>query len=137
MSSSITMGRRVALIVALISGLLYGCAANKPLIGRDQLSIDKISSDNVAIGDTYVRKSDGSIDITGKVNFRWATAGTPPGHVDIRITGPDGKELYKAAAHYYRNGSPTKRADTFNFSLNVPLIPPKGSTMQLEHHASQ
>lgn len=136
MKSPITITRNFALMMALISGLLYGCAYNGPLIGTDQLTIDKISSDEMEIRAVYVRKSDEGIDITGKVRFRRAMIGTPPGHIDVTIIDPDGKVLYRTHTHYYRNGSPTKKSDTFNFSSSIPLTPPRGSTLRLEHDAA-
>jgi len=136
MKSPITMGRHFALMMALISGLLHGCASNMPLIEADQLTIDKISSDKLDIGAVYVRKSDEGIDIAGKVKFRKAMIGTPPGHIDVTIIDPSGEVLHKTHTHYYHNGSPTKKHDTFNFSLSIPLTPPKGSILRLEHDAA-
>lgn len=136
MKSPITLSRHFAVMTALISGLLYGCASNKPLIGADQLTIDKISSDEMEIRAVYVRKSDDGIDITGKVKFQRAMIGTPPGHIDVTISDPSGKVLYKTHTHYYRNGRPTRKYDTFNFSSTIPLTPPKGSTLRLVHDAA-
>lgn len=108
----------------------------RPLIGADQLTIDKITSDEINIGAVCVHDNSKGIDITGKVKFRSAMVGIPSGHINITIILPEGKVLYRARTHHYRNGSPTKHSDTFNFSLTISLIPPKGSVLRLEHHAS-
>jgi hypothetical protein len=86
--------------------------------------------------DVYFRKTDDGIDIVGKVKFTQGLMGAPPGQVVVTIIDSDQKVLYKASTHYYRYGKPTKESDTANFSLTIPLMPPRGSNMRLTQSAS-
>ena len=136
MELPIVMCRHRTLILALALSVLYGCAPGGSLIRGDQLTIDKISSDRASIGAVYVRNAAEGIDVFGKVTFKKAIIGIPPDHVVVTITDRDGKIFYTGDTHYYRYGKPIKQSDTFNFSLAIPLTPPKGSIMRLVNESS-
>jgi hypothetical protein len=132
----IAASRHSVLIMILVSGVLYGCATGGPVVGADQLTVDKISSDEANIGAVYVRKTAVGIDITGKVKFTKAMIGTPPGGVVITIIDPTGKVLYTSHTGYYRYGKPVKPSATFRFSLTIPLVAPAGSIVRLVTEAA-
>jgi hypothetical protein len=124
-----------ALLLLLAVSMLHGCASDGSRIVADQLRIDKISSGQVSIGPVYARKTDGGMDVAGKVKLKRAMMGDPPYHMGVTIIDPEGKLLYSAYTHYYRYGKPTKESDTFKFSLTIPLKPPKGSIIRLVNEA--
>ena len=134
MALLIKITRHRPLILLLVSSLAVGCASSRSLLGTAYVSIKKIPSENTKIGGVYVRKVDGGVTIGGTVTFRQTRITLPFSYMEVTILAPDGKVLYKAHSDYYRYGRPTKATDTFNFSSKIPLVPPKGSTVQLMHH---
>lgn len=135
MKRLITIRRHCVLMLLTALSMLHGCASHGPLIGEHQLAIDKISSERADIGEVYARKSGGGIDVVGKVKFKEAMIATPPDHIVVTVIDPDGKMLYTTHVGYYRYGRPTKQSDSFNFSLTIPVAPPKGSTLRLVNEA--
>jgi hypothetical protein len=125
-----------AIILFLATGMLSACASRGPIVGADQLIIDRISSDHVNFGEIYARETDKGIDVVGKATFTKSMMGVPPDHIAVTIIDPNGKVLYTARARYYRYGKPTKEANTFSFSLSIPLTAPKGSSVKLENDAA-
>jgi hypothetical protein len=89
----------------------------------------------VSIDRVYVNKVEHGVSIGGKVKFATSMFGSPPGYMEISVIAPGGNVLYKAHADYYRYGKPIRESDTFDFSLTIPLMPPKGSTVRLMHHS--
>jgi len=133
----IILSRYRAPMLVLALSILHGCATNGPRITADQLTIDKISSDQVNIGTVYAYKTAEGIDIVGEVKLNRRMVGDPPYHMGVMIIDSEGKVLYTAYTHYYRYGKPTKESDTFKFSLIIPLTPPKGSIVRLVSEASK
>lgn len=135
MKRLISIRRNWVLVMLAALSMLHGCASHGLLIGDHQLTVDKISSERADIGEVYARKSGGGIDVVGKVKFKEAMIGTPPDHIVVTVIDPDGKVLYTTHVGYYRYGRPTKQSDSFNFSLTIPLAPPKESTLRLVNEA--
>ena len=100
-----------------------------------QLTLEKLASKQVSIDRVYVNKVEHGVSIGGKVKFATSMFGSPPGYMEISVIAPGGNVLYKAHADYYRYGKPIRESDTFDFSLTIPLMPPKGSTVRLMHHS--
>ena len=123
--------RFCAPILLTASGVLHGCVSQGSLMGDDQLIIKKIVSDQARIAAVYARNTGVGVNIVGQVKFQNEMMGNPPGFIVVTIINPAGEVLYKACSHYYRSGTPVKPSDIFNFSLTIPLSPPKESIAQL------
>ena len=131
----IAMRSRCAMMLFPALIVLHGCASYKSRLMADQLTVDKISSGQASIGAVYVHKSAAGIDIVGKVKLKKAMMGDPPDHMLVTVIDPDGKVLYTTQTRYYRYGKPIKESALFNFSLTIPLSPPKGSILRLMDEA--
>lgn len=127
----ITKDRTSIPIVLLISGLLYGCG---PLAEPYQLAIDKIPSDRMSIVGVNVGKDGEFINIKGKAKFNKGMFSTPLDHLVVTIVDPNDKVLYTTCIRYYRHGKPTRKRDTFYFSLTIPLMVPAGNIVRFENN---
>jgi hypothetical protein len=136
MKCQINMRQHCALILFLVSSMLYGCASSGAILGAGQLTIDRVFSDHADIGTIYARKTDKEIDLAGKVKFKRAVLGVPRDRLFVTVVGPTGKVLFTTYANYFRYGKPTKKSDTFNFTMSIPVIMPKGSTVRLVNRKS-
>jgi len=75
MKKPIAVRQHCALILFLVTSLLYGCASSGAMMGAGQLTIDKIASDHADIGTVYARKTRKGVDLAGKVKFKRAIMG--------------------------------------------------------------
>jgi hypothetical protein len=119
------------LILFLVSSMLSGCASSGAMVRAGQMSIDRLSSDHADIGTVYARKTNEGIDLAGKVKFKRAVLGVPRDRLLVTVVGPTGRVLYSTYTNYYRYGKPSKKSDTFNFAMSIPVNMPKGGTVRL------
>jgi len=136
MKIPIAMRQHCALILFLISSMLYGCASSGAMVGAGQLTIDRVSSDHADIGTIYARKTGEGIDLAGKVKFKRAVLGVPRDRLLVTVVGPTGRVLYTTYTNYYRYGKPMKKSDSFSFAMSIPVNMPKGSTVRLMNDES-
>ena len=132
----IVMRPHCALTLLLASSILCSCASSGAMVGAGELTIDKLSSAHADIGAIYARKTGEGIDLAGKVKFKRAVLGVPRDRLLVTVVAPTGRVLYTTYTNYYRYGKPSKKSNTFNFAMSIPVIIPKGSTLRLVNDGS-
>lgn len=122
-----------SILFIFIWGLMAGCASvdNKALVTNADLTIKNIDSAAATINQVNVKSSTTGTVILGRLRRKYSARGAAPGHLDIKITRPDGTVQYKGVMSYMRNN---RKSAYSNFSLALEEGIDKGSVIQIEHH---
>ena len=126
-------------VMALLFLALPACASTHPaLIAKDSISIETTSpSSNVRIVETSAVQRASGILVSGKVK-RVSTNDKryiPLGHIDVVLVDRKGVVMYESTTEYSPRIIPKKSIPReSDFSLNVPLVAPQGSSLCLTFH---
>ena len=116
---------------------LSGCASIGPVRRDVRMQIE--SSEGVIIQGAIARATKHGVLIAGSVRrggFRFGPASRT--HLDVQVIRPDGSVQTELATRY----SPFPMSRSYgvrrssHYSVEVPLIPPRGSTIRISHHAT-
>jgi len=119
----ITTFINVALVIAAISS----CASVESK--KANVVIEKESSSLLRFERVTVTRSESVITVHGTLHSR--TRSSVPGHIGITFLSTNGDVLQTLKTDYHRG---SLRARDYNFSVEVPLDLPDGSTVRLVHH---
>lgn len=72
--------------------------------------------------------------IRGDMREKHRVPSMPIGHIDIDIVDGKGRVLHKTMADIHRSGKANRFHKRYKFNIEVPLIPPEGSTIRVAHH---
>lgn len=121
----------VAVAITASSLLASACAVLPKDTGREaEISIEALSSRYGVLRFIRVTRDESAAVVRGEVHRRWGMRGPIPGHIDIRIIGPEGVVLESATAGYHRRSVKSTSA-SFHVALNA--MPPAGATVRVVH----
>ena len=115
----------------LMQLMFYRCVSGESLLGPNQISVEKHSSEKLTIKSVYIRRSVVGIEVNGEVLLATKIKGNPPDIMVITLIDPTGKILKTADARLYHNGLVTKPVDNYEFSLTIPIVAPRGSVLKV------
>jgi len=110
--------------------LLAGCASTgKDLVRDNTVKIEKVPSQWAALRFINVVQDGDKIELRGEVTRRPIGRGPIPGHIDLKVIGPDGVTLEESMIDYHRRSVKSRYA-TFHTALKAA---PPGSTIRVMH----
>ena len=117
--------------VLLMLMVFNGCASGESLVGPNQISVEKHSSEMLTIKSVYIHRTVAGIEVNGEVLLATKIMGDPPDIIVITLINPAGKVLNTSDTQLYRNGRATKPTNVFKFSLTIPIVAPRGSVLKV------
>jgi hypothetical protein len=122
--------RAVPRLCLLLVGLALvpACAAETDLVGSGRVNLDLERSRLTRVHSARIYEEGGDTVISGTIRRTRATVGELLGHVDVRITGPDGSLIERLHIEPRR-----PRDDDPEFRLELPIRLPPGSTVSLRY----
>ncbi len=122
----------LAIFIACIA--MIGCTAKGVnLVDKGIVSIEKVPTSDIYVSAAYVYQDGDELVISGKVKHRHAHRKSG-GHVDITILDPEGKIIMEVTTSYLPRIIRSKGSREARFSVRLPFIPPKGSTVRVAFH---
>lgn len=130
------MTPNLALLATLLvaSFTLIGCASTRTNLDNTG-AVDLVVADTepIKITRAKVLQDKGGVVITGKVAREQQRAYWLRGHVDLRITSPDGQVLLEEPVRFHRRRL-TRHTWEGTFVHRIDFTPPPGTTVRLAHH---
>ena len=124
------------LSLCALTGFMSGCATtNVDLVKTGVVTVTPLSSKNNRVQSANVYTSNGNLIVSGRVKNTPPFGASKLGHVDITIINPDGSILTRTTApsrHRHRARNDNRPSP---YSVKIPLVPPKGSKIQVRYHA--
>ena len=126
---------RYLLASCLVGGSisLSGCATTSGSLGRDEIKLERISSQRAKVSYAYITSDDDSFAVRGHITKRFLARGPIPGHLPVTVVDPAGEVLSDTPIRYMRKSTKSRKA---NFYLALSAEPPAGSTIRITHHAT-
>ncbi|QNN25156.1 hypothetical protein HED60_23705 [Planctomycetales bacterium ZRK34] len=119
------------LVASLIS---FGCASTRTnLVEIGKVDLVVVETTPVKITRAKVLHDESGVVITGKVARERQRAYWLRGHVDLRMTSPDGDVLLEESVRFHRRRL-TRHTWEGTFAHRIGSIPPPGTTVRLAHH---
>ena len=127
--------KRVFRRLFLISGVLIlsGCATlnQGEYLDEKTIKVERIDSPHAKIGFVSIKKMDKVTWIRGDIKRRVPVRGPIFGHLDVTVTSPDGKTLFKDTVTFKRKSLKSKTAQ-FLIEIKSPIL--VGSNVSIKHH---
>lgn len=122
--------RFASLFAIAIVIVAAGCVSPLALERAPNVSVERISSARFELGLIRVYSQPEGIWVRGEVSRKIPRRGAIPGSVNVALIGPEGAILSKVDASLMRRN---RQARSAHFDALLPVTPPPGSTLQVEH----
>ena len=129
------IGKAARLAMTVTTVLALAAASGCATVGRDLsrdgvVTVERVSSRHATVSQVHVDQSATGMMVYGELRKRAAAPWTLPGHVEVQILGPHGNMLRQFDTTYHRKD---KRSRRVWFRVEVPAVPPPGSTVRVTH----
>lgn len=125
--------RNLVVSVMLAFAFLTGCASNRVnLVDNGTVRVERVNSQRTTISKIYVYQERNALVISGRVKRNSSSAIAGGGHVDITVLDQDEQPIKNTCKSYFPRK--IRRSRTSSFSVSLPLVLSKGSTIKVVHH---
>ena len=141
---------RIPAFIAVL--LLLGCATSPSQINDANIKKEIVSSDHLTISNVSIDAINDGFSIDGYMRHKYVSDSLIRGHIDIEVVDTAGTVLHrtKTSILHRTKTSTSHRTKTsishfgrtrpynnrYRFSVDVPYIPPNGSTVRVIHHVT-
>ena len=141
---------RIPAFIAVL--LLLGCATSPSQINDANIKKEIVSSDHLTISNVRIDAIKDGFSIDGNMQHKRVSDSLIRGHIDIEVVDTAGTVLHrtKTSILHRTKTSTSHRTKTsishfgrtrpfhksYRFGVDVPYIPPNGSTVRVIHHVT-
>jgi len=116
--------------------LLLGCATSPGQIDDANIKKEIVPSKHLTISNVSIDAINDGFSIDGYMRHKYVSDSLIRGHIDIEVADTAGTVVHKTKTSISHFGSTRPFHKSYRFSVDVPYIPPNGSTVRVIHHVT-
>ena len=126
--------RQMTAIAAVLAGAMSlsgsACAGQPTSTGDAEFAVQTSAASHFEITRVRVQQDAHAMSISGDVANQLPLRGMIPGHVEVRVIGPDGATLATDSTDPMKRN---RQARSAHFYIRLPVAAPAGSRLEITH----
>jgi len=121
-------------LLLFVAAFFTGCASHRVnLLETGQVTVEFLPCKGICAFNVQAFQDGETMIVTGKVKRDASFSQTGAGHVDIMIIGPDGRLISSTGTKFSPRIIKRKGLRESQFSVRIPVVPPKGSVIRVAY----
>lgn len=126
--------RQMTAIAAVLAGAMSlsgtACAGQPTTAGSAELAVQTSAASHFEITRVRVQQDADAMSVSGDVMNQLPHRSLIPGHVEVRVIGPDGATLATDSTDPVKRN---RQARSAHFYIRLPVAAPAGSRLEITH----